>query len=361
MAQYEDSTTAVTESLESSGLDTDTSSAITSLLNESSTEGKTSIVDYDGSTSTEGADVVRVTASTQLNKDPGAPVILMDADSQGADLIMQADTGRVVVAGGGDDSIVAVGTGNVTVETGGGNDTVLTGDGQDQVTVTGSGDSSVNTGNGDDTLKITGDGNVTVNAGTGDDVIVVASEQGSATVRGGDGFDRVQMDDTRDNHTFTIDDNGILVMNSAPTQLDDVEIVEFNNGETVIADSDAKSNVARLYEVLFDREGDIDGLKYWMNEADEGASINQIAGAFEDSEEFQNEFGNDSDEQFVNKLYDYMAGRDADQEGFNYWMDSLADGQSRADVAVSFAASEEAIELMGIDGTKYVIDVDDLA
>jgi hypothetical protein len=30
-------------------------------------------------------------------------------------------------------------------------------------------------------------------------------------------------------------------------------------------------------------------------------------------------------------------------------------------VAVSFAASEEAIELMGIDGTKYVIDVDDLA
>jgi hypothetical protein len=359
MAQYEASTTSVALSMESSGLDTDTSSAIADLLNGSSTDGNTTIVEYDGSP-TLGAQVVRVTQGTQLNEDPGGSVIIMDPDSQGANLNMQGDANRAVVAGGGDDNIVATGGGNITVETGGGNDSVQTGDGQDMVIISGSGNSTVNTGNGDDTLKITGDGNVTVDAGTGDDVIVIATDQGAATVSGGDGFDTVQLDDSRGEHTFTIDENGILVVNSAPTQLDGLEIVQFNDGLSVIADTQTKSDAARLYKVLFDREGDTGGLKHWLEQADAGTSIADIANGFEGSVEFQNEFSGDTDAVFVNKLYDNMAGRAADQAGFEYWTQALEDGVSRSDVATGFAGSEEAIQLMGINGTKYVIDVDDV-
>lgn len=355
MAQYDESTTTVTSSLESSGLDTDTSSAIASLLGQSSTGGNTSIVDFDG-TPTPDADVVRVSADTPLNGDPGGSVILMDPDSQGANLNMQADTNRAVVAGGGDDNIVVTGAGNVTVETGGGNDSVQTGDGEDLVVVTGSGNSTVSTGNGDDTIKITGSGNATVIAGTGDDVIVIATDQGSATVSGGDGFDTVQLDDLRGQHIFTFE-NGILVLNSAPTQLDEIEIVQFNDGLSVIADTQTKADAARLYKVVFDREGDAEGLKYWLAQADAGSSIADIAKGFEGSLEFQNEFGGDSNAVFVNKLYDNMAGRAADQAGFDYWTQALDNGVSRSDVAIEFAASDEAIQLMGIDGINYVIDV----
>jgi len=53
-----------------------------------------------------------------------------------------------------------------------------------------------------------------------------------------------------------------------------------------------------------------------------------------------------------------MAGRAADAEGLAYWMGQMENnGLSQADVAMYFAESQEAVKLMGIDGTQYVIDL----
>jgi Ca2+-binding RTX toxin-like protein len=282
----------------------------------------------------------------------------MDADAPGANVTLDAGTGqdRVIVAGGGDDNIQTTGDGNFTVETGGGNDTVNTGNGDDTVTITGAGNSSVATGEGDDTIMVTGDGTHTVNAGDGNDTIVLGTDEGEVTVDGGDGFDQALMADSRGNHTFTIQD-GILVMNSAPTQIANVEAVQFQDGISVIAEDATEATVARMYEVMFDREADLGGLEFWFDRAGEGATSGEIAGGFAASEEFSARYADMSNEEILDSFYQNAFDREADAGGKAFWLDQMADGLTEAQVAEFFGASEEAVQLMGIDGTQYVIDI----
>ena len=299
-----------------------------------------------------------VGADQTLAEDPGVPVIIMDADAPGANIVLDtADSDRLIVAGGGNDIIVSEGDSNVTVETGGGNDSITTGSGEDLVVITGDGDSTVSTGDGSDEIVITGEGSASVDTGTGNDVITLASDSGEATVDGGEGFDRVQIDDSRDNHSFTYE-NGVMVMNSTPTQIENVEVVQFQDGISVLAENSDNAAIARMYEVVFDREADLGGLEYWTERADAGDSLENITNAFVASEEFQNKFASDSNEEFLDKLYEGMADRDPDAGGMTYWLGEMDNGLSQADVAIRFAESTEAVQLMGIDGTQYVIDFD---
>lgn len=356
MAQYSESTSQVVSTLANSGLSSSTSSAIETLLG-SATE--TTIQSYDGTTPDAGTTVVTIGSDQTLTQDPGTPVIIMDANAPAATVTVDTGTGtdRVVVAGGGDDNITVTGTGNVTIETGGGNDTVATGSGQDQITITGDGNSSISTGDGGDTITITGAGAPTVDAGAGNDTIVLASDSGAATVSGGQGFDQASLDDSRGNHSFTIQD-GIVVLNSSPTQLDGVEVVQYNDGISVLADSATKAAMGRLYEVLFDREADVAGLEYWSDALEAGMSVTDVAKSFIESQEFQNAYASVTNESFLANLYQGMAGRDADQAGLDYWLSQMEDNNlTKADVALSFAQSAEAIDLMGIDGNQYIIDI----
>jgi Ca2+-binding RTX toxin-like protein len=355
MAQYEENSTDVVQTFADSGLNAKTIDAIGALLSDPTTQ----IEEYDGGPVAEGTDLLTVGAGQTLTEDPGAPVIIMDADAPGADLVLDTSGGdRLLVAGGGDDNIVSQGDGNVSVETGGGNDSISTGGGDDQVVITGDGDSTVSTGDGGDEIVITGAGSASVDTGTGNDTITLASDSGEATVDGGEGFDGAQLDDIRDNHNFTLVD-GILTLNSAPTQLENVEVVKFQDGISVLAENSTNAAVTRLYEVMFDREADLDGLEYWINTANAGSSLGDIASYFASSQEYQDEFASDSNEVFLGKLYQGMAGREADAEGLAYWLGHMEDnGLSQAEVAKYFAESQEAVQLMGIDGTQYVIDLD---
>ena len=352
MAQYEESTTDVVENFTDSGLNDETVDAIRALLSDPATQ----IEEYDGSAVTEGTSILTVGAGQTLTEDPGASVIIMDANAPDANIVLDTvDGDRMIVAGGGDDTITSEGDGNVSVETGGGNDSVTTGGGEDLVVITGDGDSTVSTGDGADEIVITGEGNASVDTGTGNDTITIASDSGEATIDGGEGFDEVHVDDSRGQHSFTYE-NGVMVLNSTPTQIENVEVVQFQDGISVLADNSTKAAVARLYEVLFDREADLDGLEYWTERADAGDSLENITNDFASSQEFQNNFASDSNEVFLGKLYEGMAGREADAEGLEYWLGEMDNGLSQADVAQHFAESQEAVQLMGIDGTQYVID-----
>jgi len=354
MAQYEESTADVVATFEDSGLNNATTEAIASLLSDANTQ----IDAYTGGAAPAGTNIVTVGAGQTLTQDPGSPIIIMDADAPGANVVLDTSGGdRLIVAGGGNDVIESGGAGNVSVETGGGNDSISTGAGEDQIVITGTGDSTVSTGDGADEIVITGEGSSSIDAGSGNDVITLASDSGQATVSGGSGFDQAQIEDFRDNHSYSLV-NGVLVMNSAPTQLENVEVVQFEDGISVLAENSTEAAIGRMYEVLFDREADLGGLEHWTGRAEAGESLVALANGFIASQEFQNKFASDSNEVFLGKLYQGMAGRAADAEGLAYWMNQMENnGLSKADVAMSFAESQEAVKLMGIDGTQYVIDL----
>jgi hypothetical protein len=357
MAQYTEDTTQVIDSLKSSDLSPDTISSIENLLN-SQPGDTTTIQVFDGTPPDEGTTILIVGPGQSLTFDPGTAIIIMDPNAGPAQVTLDTGDGqdRVFIGGGGDDNIQVTGDGNSTIETGGGNDTVTGGNGDDTVIITGSGSSSVATGEGDDTIIVTGDGTHTVNAGDGNDTIILGTDQGEITVDGGDGFDQIALDDSSGNHTFTIVD-GILVMNSARTEITNVEAVQFQDGVSVIAENATEGAIARMYEVMFDRQADLGGLAYWFGRAEEGVSAGEIANGMASSQEFTNTYGDLSNADLLDSYYQNAFGRQADAGGKAYWLDQMSAGLTDAQVAESFATSQEAVQLMGIDGTQYVIDI----
>ncbi|WP_289022697.1 DUF4214 domain-containing protein [Desulfobacter postgatei] len=361
MAQYTESTSEVVDTLKDSGLNEETTSAIEALLENNSTGDETTIQAYDGTAPEDGTTILTVGSGQTLSEDPGTPIIIMDADAPAATVVLNTDTtDRVLVAGSGDDSITTTGDGNVTVETGGGNDSVITGSGEDMITVTGSGDSSVATGGGNDTIILTGDGAPTVDAGDGNDVIVVGTDQGAATVDGGTGFDQGNVDDHRSQHSITIE-NGVVTLNSAPIQIENIEVIQYNDGISILGDGNVESAAGRMYEVLFDREADLGGLEHWFGKADSGNTLEDIASGFLGSQEYSNWYESqetNTNSDFLDHLYQSGFGREADAEGKEYWLNRMSEGMTHAEVLSSFASSDEAVQLMGINGTQYVIDID---
>lgn len=360
MAQYEEAASNVVDTITNSGLSDTTKSAITDLLGDTSGDAKIVMATYDGNKVGDDVKVVDVPADAVLSTDPGAPIIIMNADSQnGANVVLSADKERAIVATKQADTIVFEGDAAVTVETGGGNDEIRTGNGNNVVTVTGEGDSTVVTGTGNDEIVVTGKGKATIQMSGGDNVIKLATDQMEVSVTGGDGFDKVQLDDGRGNHEFSVVDGKAVMHSEYATTMQNVQVVEFtgDGSVAVLADNHEKSVLAKMYEVLFNREGDIDGLKYWIERADQGDSLEHLVRSFANSEEFNLKYSNVTDEAFLTDMYQNMAGREPDTEGMAYWMDRMANGLSRADVAWAFAESLEATMVMGIDGDQYVIDL----
>ena len=69
----------------------------------------------------------------------------------------------------------------------------------------------------------------------------------------------------------------------------------------------------------------------------------QIAKSFLKSDEYITRFkDSDSDEKFVNNLYQNVLGRLPDNEGFQYWFNQLDSGrETKSDLLLGFAESSE--------------------
>ena len=355
MAQYEQSTTSVTTTLGTSGLAPSTLSAITHLLSGSTT---TTLSAGGGSaTVPAGTNIVTVGSGQVLTTDPASPIIIMAHDAPAADVVFSGGTNRVVVTGGGNNNLVFSGFGDSTIQTGGGNDTIVAGTatGNLQVYLAG-GNPSVLTGSGADLVTITGTGNVTVNTGGGDDRIVISSDLANSTIVGGTGHNQVIIHDSHTNH-FVTNVNGHAVVHSAATaQLTNIQVIEYDDGISIIASTPEKAIVARMYEVAFGRQADIPGINYWMDRLDAGETVTQILKDFVGSPEFKAHHASQTNTEFLTSLYLGLANRAPDTQGLAGWLDQMAHGATQAEIAFGFADSLEAINLMGITGTQYVID-----
>ena len=110
------------------------------------------------------------------------------------------------------------------------------------------------------------------------------------------------------------------------------------------ASLDDANHLFALYEALFDRSPDAQGLQYWFGKMQSGVSLSEIAQNFIDSFEYGSK--NDatlSDIDLLRSLYLNVLEREPDPEGEHYWISAHQAGWvTWADIAASVAQSDEA-------------------
>jgi subtilisin-like proprotein convertase family protein len=204
---------------------------------------------------------------------------------------------------------------------------VFTGDGADLVTLSPAGGKAV-----------LGRGNDTASALKGE-------------VDGGRGFDRLMLADALDQYRIIASDGAVSLSHKNSGDVLQANLVEFFTFGTNAADililttSAVEAQLARLYDLVLGRAADFEGLAYWTQRAEEGASLGAIASSFSASDEFATIGQTQSPDDFIDLLYTHMLRRDADTDGASYWAGRLADGVDRHEIAVSFALSNEAAAL----------------
>jgi SpoIID/LytB domain protein len=98
----------------------------------------------------------------------------------------------------------------------------------------------------------------------------------------------------------------------------------------------------RLYTAFFLRAPDAGGWAHWVGQIDGGRSMANIAGYFAGSPEFVARYGNLSNADFVELLYNGVLGRQAEAGGKAYWVDLLdTRRQGRGAVTLNFSNSAE--------------------
>lgn len=192
-----------------------------------------------------------------------------------------------------------------------------------------------------------GGGHNTVVGSAGVDTVTVGTGAHN-TVNGATGVDTVKVVGGKNGFTITVSGNQVVVQSAdgnTAAQVTNSEILQFDDGVVVVAGNQDEAALARLYEFMFGRTPDAEGMRWWIEQV-RGGAINLIdaAGGFLNSQEASTNQINPSTDPtaFVNGLYQQGFHRQADAEGLQFWVDQLNSGMSQAEVIARFAASDEA-------------------
>lgn len=318
-----------------------------------------------------------------------SPIIQMGPNST-VDLTFggEAVTQAVVLGDGDGNNLVFDTAKDVSVQTAGGaNDNIQTGSGADKISFMGSADGSasatVDTGEGNDMVMLSGAGKIDISSGAGDLVVAIdPTVEVYATIDAGDGFDRINITNSRAEHHFRFED-GQFVMNSegeytmkkvnvVTYEINGNDIIDQGDQLTVLATTAKESLAAKLYQVALGRPaldaGDdaLGGINFWLTQFDPEASVQHTVYSFLNCEEFHNKYDNVSDTAYVHTLFANLnalnsgpAVIEASTLDIQDYVDRLQSGEmNRYDVAWTIAASSETVKILGVDGVNYVIDGD---
>lgn len=197
------------------------------------------------------------------------------------------------------------------------------------------------------------DGDDTLIGGAGNDIFIASA--GSDTVRGGGGIDTLVINASLAEITIKAVGTGLVFSHEdGSISASDIDYLAVEEGIYAIGGSDAvigtnpdtgiRDDIALVYSAGLDREIDMPGLQYWAKVIGDGASLGYLASGIIASDEFGARFGDPTrmdDAAFVDVLYRNVLDRAGEADGVAYWVDAMADGQSRADVLVAFSVSEE--------------------
>jgi hypothetical protein len=134
------------------------------------------------------------------------------------------------------------------------------------------------------------------------------------------------------------------------------EILANGFNVTPISDADARpflinDFVQRFYQLVLNREPDIDGNNYWTSKLLDGEETGgNIARGFFESSEFIDRLTTDGE--FIDIAYQAFFGRGPDSGGQQYWLGQLSAGVAREEVISGFINSQEFIDLADRFGIK---------
>lgn len=110
--------------------------------------------------------------------------------------------------------------------------------------------------------------------------------------------------------------------------------------------------IYRMYTKCMSRTPDEDGLNYWVQGLVDGQFTGKsVAGFFVNSSEFENK--NLLNEEYVEVMYEVFFGRTSDEDGKTYWLGELAKGTSRKAVFDGFVNSQEYKGICSGYGIKF--------
>jgi len=194
-------------------------------------------------------------------------------------------------------------------------------------------------------------GNDDLEGGSGNDIL-----------DGGTGIDTANYAGRHDNYTIQLTS---IVDNSTSDGTDtltNIERLSFADKTIALDINDNAGEAYRIYKAAFDRVPDLGGLGFWINALDNGATLLEMASGFTNSAEFSNLYGaNNSNDAYLNLLYNNVLDRDGDAGGHAFWLGHLdAETVTREQLLIDFSESTEnqanVIDLIanGIEYTSYI-------
>lgn len=99
--------------------------------------------------------------------------------------------------------------------------------------------------------------------------------------------------------------------------------------------------ISRLYFATYLRVPDYGGLIFWSGEFARGRTLAEIGNVFATAPEFTQRYGNLSNRDYVDRLYQNILGRPADAGGIDFWTAQLASGVTRGAMLTNFSESAE--------------------
>ena len=175
------------------------------------------------------------------------------------------------------------------------------------------------------------------------------------SVDGGAGLDILVFSSVRSQYTVMLGQGRAVVNNRTIAQdvdnLTGIERLSFLDGTLAIdvGAGQVAGSAYRLYQAAFDRQPDLAGLKYWINNMDAGMTLQGVAHSFTQSTEFQSLYGSQpSSEVLITGYYLNVLDRAPDSAGYGYWLSEMAAGMSAPGMLASFSESlENQIKVSG--------------
>ena len=111
--------------------------------------------------------------------------------------------------------------------------------------------------------------------------------------------------------------------------------------------------IQKLYVAYFNRPADYEGLAFWEKVLTaNGGDISIVSRAHAASPEYQQQVAGKTNFQIVNQIYNNLFNRDADVEGLQFWADRLTEGTFTVDQIVKVIA-DNASDTDAKDATTY--------
>jgi hypothetical protein len=124
---------------------------------------------------------------------------------------------------------------------------------------------------------------------------------------------------------------------------------------TTSADS-RDAQVMRLYDAVFDRAPDSEGLAFWTDALNRGATLDAVADLLMASPEFRGRHGTADDQEFVKLLYHNVLDREADNAGLEFWTSGLQQSAvDRSDVVLAFSELPEHVAKLTLDSNDSLV------